>query len=276
MVEKKEPRISAFSRDDSAPENKVNESEQCSAIQRLAERLRAYSASVPSGTFLGSQTDLLQKFGVSRTTLKAATALLVQDNVIVARRGMGGGYFSASPTNTSIARNVATLLNAPHLGVRELMEASKPIRSEVVRLAALRGADAERRQLADLIVRDESQDGSDLVAFLVLERTYREVFSRMANSRILQMFAGILSDLINLGEAGIDLFGQKPERIQPYRVQRIRMARSVIEGDARVAQLHALQLSEMAFQWLDEHERSGGGQRFEQRLSKSLSQTPEI
>lgn len=250
-----------------------NANELASAVQRLAERLRAYSLSVPAGTFLGSQPDLLERFGVSRTTLKAATALLVQDNVIATRRGAGGGYFSANPTNTSVARHVATLLSTPVLEVRELTEASQPVRAEVARLAALRGGDEDRRRLGELLAQDQDQEDGDLVGFLVLERTYREVFLRMTKSRVLQLFATILTDLINLGEAGIDLFADRPEQIRSYRAQRMRVARAVIEGEAEVAHIHALRQSEMALQWLDEHERSGAATRFGDRLRKSLSRS---
>src|SRR4051812_32028391 len=54
----------------------------------------------PEGQVLGSETDLLERFGVSRAVVREAVRIIEHTGAARMRRGPGGGSSSADPTAT--------------------------------------------------------------------------------------------------------------------------------------------------------------------------------
>src|SRR3546814_4388112 len=61
---------------------------------RTARALADLSLAAAPGDHLGAEDDLLQRFGVSRPTLRQAAKLVERDRLISIRRGIKGGYFA--------------------------------------------------------------------------------------------------------------------------------------------------------------------------------------
>ncbi|WP_257539605.1 FadR/GntR family transcriptional regulator [Sphingobium sp. CFD-1] len=67
--------------------------------------------SLPSGTFLGTEPELLSRFGVARGTWRQALRLLEEHPAVTSRRGSGGGIYVASPDGIRAEQMIASWLN---------------------------------------------------------------------------------------------------------------------------------------------------------------------
>ena len=56
----------------------------------------------PVGTVLGSETDLLERFGVSRAVLREAVRLVEHTGAARMRRGPGGGLIVSEPNRSAV------------------------------------------------------------------------------------------------------------------------------------------------------------------------------
>lgn len=65
---------------------------------------------LPSGTFLGTEPDILSRFGVGRGTWRQALRLLEEHPAVTSRRGTGGGIYVASPDGLRAEQMIATWL----------------------------------------------------------------------------------------------------------------------------------------------------------------------
>ncbi len=61
---------------------------------RTARALVDMSLEAKPGEYLGAEKDLLQKFGISRPTLRQAAKMVERDRSISVRRGSKGGFFA--------------------------------------------------------------------------------------------------------------------------------------------------------------------------------------
>ena len=92
----------------------------------------------PVGEILGSEPDLLNRFGVSRAVLREAIRIVENHRVARMRRGPNGGLVVTQPDVGSLARTAALLLDFQDVTGENLSEARA-----VVELAAVE--DATRR-----------------------------------------------------------------------------------------------------------------------------------
>ena len=57
-----------------------------SVVTQVAERIREDVFQLADGAFLGSEEDLILRYNVSRPTLRQAAGLIIQEQLLVARR----------------------------------------------------------------------------------------------------------------------------------------------------------------------------------------------
>lgn len=107
-----------------------------SAFEAAASRLRGLAFSAPSGTLIGAETQLIEKLGVSRLTLRQAARLLEAEGLLMVRRGPSGGYFSARPSTAKIESVFGGYLSTVNLDIEETFIVGFAIWTEIVRQAA--------------------------------------------------------------------------------------------------------------------------------------------
>jgi DNA-binding FadR family transcriptional regulator len=78
----------------------------------VADRLRIdiHRKHLPGGAFVGSETDLLARYGASRAVFREAVRLLEYHSVVVMRRGPGGGLFVSHPDPSASIDAIALYL----------------------------------------------------------------------------------------------------------------------------------------------------------------------
>ena len=236
-----------------------------SSVEQAAVALRSFALSMPEGDFLGSEDDLIARFGVSRPTLRQASAQVLQENLISIRRGVGGGYFAHVPNSMTVSRIAALYLQTREAGLEEIIHAMKPIRIEIA-LLATRNRDPEAVQaLADFIESEQSAPlgpERDYRAFLRSERAFGKLLGQMSGNGMLSLFLDILYDFTALLRRREDVLINRPARVEAYRNLRGRMARAILEGDEEIAVVTTRRCSELISEWL--HEDFGGERRFNQ------------
>ena len=90
------------------------------------------------GDRLGSESDLIRRFGFSRAVVREALRLLERDGVVIVKPGPHGGIFCGCPGVAQITRSI-DLYGALHdITPEDLAEARLELEVVVARLAAVR------------------------------------------------------------------------------------------------------------------------------------------
>jgi DNA-binding FadR family transcriptional regulator len=92
----------------------------------------------PVGAVLGSESELLERYGVSRPTLREAIRLLEHRQIAVMRRGPGGGLSVTAPDSSAVAGAATAYLEYSHVTVRDVVEGLTVLQPMAAALAARR------------------------------------------------------------------------------------------------------------------------------------------
>ncbi len=224
-----------------------------SAVHQAAEKMRNDAFELPDGAFLGSEEDLILRYSASRPTVRQAAGLVIQEQLLEARRGIGGGFFIRRPNPDVVTHTVSQFFRCGNIGVKELAEAARPIRIEIARLAALSTDEQARATIAEFLVREkEADEQPDFERFLRVERAFNHLLGALSGSTALSLFLQILLDLASMVHREQDIYGRHPERRTLYRRERLRLAEAVIARDPDTAAAAAAQCAAMSHQWLIE------------------------
>ena len=168
-----------------APPGRIKQGD---ALARLI-RERIESEGMRPGDRLGSETELLDRYGVSRSILREAIRLLEHHGVVEMRRGIGGGLVVSEPDPDSVVRAASVYLAHLGLTVEQIREVRLLLEPVGAALAAERASDADLAELAaDLVARLELQGGRGLVAF----RELHERIADLGGNRALALFTRVM------------------------------------------------------------------------------------
>jgi DNA-binding FadR family transcriptional regulator len=193
------------------------------------------------GELLGSEQELLDRYGVSRPTLRQAAALVAQENLLSIRRGVRGGYFVARPDSRAVAHVAAVFLRSRHTSQLEIINAVEPLRIELAKLAAS-CRDAElRAKLAQFLANQEVLDPESLrfKDFARSEREFGTFIGEMSGNSVLSLFLNILYDFSGMVTRNEDFFRNRPDRVEVYRTRRNQLAKAILDSDEELAVLAA-------------------------------------
>jgi GntR family transcriptional repressor for pyruvate dehydrogenase complex len=220
-----------------------------SAVRRVAQQIRGDILSSPPGQMLGSEDDLLTRYRVSRPTLRQAASLLAQEQLLIVKRGVGGGYFSRHPDTSGVAHSAAVYLMAHSTTIREILDAVGPIKGELAILAS-RNRDPElHAALREFAEADVPADENLYRAFLRSERAFSRILSLMAGNKVLALFLDTLYDFCAELPPEQDVYRNRPSRIREYWLARGEMIRAILAGDEEVAAIFAKRCAEMVTRW---------------------------
>lgn len=223
-----------------------------SVVDRAAEKLRALSLSRADGDFIGSEEELIAHLGVSRPTMRQASTLVQQENLISIRRGVGGGYFASKPDSTTVSRIAALYLRSHQAGLAEIISTMRPLRMEIVSLATRCRDPKLLDDLTAFLQREESRQDEGYRDFLRSERDFGRLLGRMSGNRVLTLFLSILYDFAGRVRSGDDVLKGRPDRVALYREWRDKMAHAILEGDEEIALVATRRCSDTMAEWIGE------------------------
>jgi DNA-binding FadR family transcriptional regulator len=222
-----------------------------SFVRRAANVLRQDILSRPDGSFLGSESELVNRLGVSRPTFRQAAKLVEQEQLLVIRRGVGGGYYARQPSTQAVAHVASVYLLSRKATMEHAIRAARPLFSELARLAARRRDAAANAELASFLALSEGTKASEtqIRAFLRSERDFLRIFASMGGNPVLELYATVLVDFAG-SYIATNVYAENKTRITTYMEIRRNLIQAILAGDEEVAELMAHRRSDAIIGWL--------------------------
>ena len=149
---------------------------------------------IAEGTMLPPESELMERFGVSRPTLREAFRVLESESLIVVQRGVRGGARVTRPRRETLARYAGLILEYEGVTLKDVYEARMALETPmVVQLAKQRNAKviAELEQIVE--AEDRLQPGSDAVVQLT---DFHGAIARLSGNKTLQIVSDMLHHII--------------------------------------------------------------------------------
>jgi DNA-binding FadR family transcriptional regulator len=206
----------------------------------------------PVGRSLGSEMELRERFGVSRSVLREAVRLVEHHQVARMRRGPNGGLFVTAPDAGPATRAMVIYLEYVGTTVSDLLQARVLLEPLAAGLAAERitedGIDRLRVALAAEVERlDEPGIGSQDALHVLL--------GELSGNPVLQLFVDVLARLTTR-------YAHTSQRTPKTRVRAAkidshrghnRVADAVIAGDGALAQTRLTRHLHAVVEWIAEN-----------------------
>src|SRR5262245_51089583 len=153
---------------------------------RIVDDVRAQGW--PVGEVLGSEADLLDRYGVSRAVFREAVRLVEHQQVARMRRGPGGGLVVTEPSIEAIID--ATLLYLRRVDARldEVFEARVILEELVVGRVVDRLTDEDLARLRELVAQEHTGDVRD-------RRTLHSALAAATRNPAFELFVDLLNQM---------------------------------------------------------------------------------
>src|SRR6478736_4453877 len=159
--------------------------------QQIADELRALivGGELSEGDSLGHEPDLVERFGVSRPSLREALRILEAEGLITVVRGVLGGVVVHEPDERMTARAAALVLQSRNVPLADVYDARSLIEPTAARVVATsrgrRSAAATLRGLID----EQERVIDDPEAFGVANARFHEQLVSLAGNQTLLIVA---------------------------------------------------------------------------------------
>lgn len=163
---------------------------------RVAQVLRRMfvRGEIAEGTMLPSESELMERFGVSRPTLREAFRVLESEGLIEVHRGVRGGARVSRPQRQTLARYAGLIMEYEGVTLRDVYEARIILEVPMIEQLA---RDRKRAVIAELeaIVERESQldPGTEAVDQLT---DFHAAIARLSGNRTLQIVSDMLHHIV--------------------------------------------------------------------------------
>lgn len=215
--------------------------------EQIADELRTLiiNGELDEGDSLGHEPDLIERFGVSRPSLREALRILEAEGLITVVRGVLGGVVVHRPDQRMTARTAALVLQARNVSLADVFDARTIIEPSAVRLVASdRGRRGFAKRLRELIAEQEDAI-EDPDAYGRANARFHEELVAMAGNQTLMIVTEMLNEVVARAvtavtagtQADPEGSGSVATRRRGVRSQ-LRLADLVEEGDAAGAEEH--------------------------------------
>jgi GntR family transcriptional repressor for pyruvate dehydrogenase complex len=205
---------------------------------------------------LGSEDEMIRLLGVSRPTLRQAARMLEQEQLLVVRRGIGGGLFGRRPTAEAVSHTSSVYLRSQGATYRDLIRSQLLLGTECARLAAGNPDQAARTALRDFYkerVRDRARIST--ADFVHVTVDFQKRVAQLSGSPPLALFVNVLMDLSE-GSAPIARVYSDVDRQKLTFGRHEAIAEAISKGDARLSADRMRRHLESILEWVDEATRS--------------------
>ncbi|MEX1006612.1 MAG: FCD domain-containing protein [Acidimicrobiia bacterium] len=165
--------------------------------EQIADELRALivSGRLAEGESLGREGDLIERFGVSRPSLREALRILEAEGLITVVRGVLGGVIVHQPNERMTARTASLVLQARNVTLGDVHQARTVIEPAAVRILA---SSARRRAVDELESLVEAQRAvlDDPEAFGRANARFHERLVALTGNQTLGIVAEMLNEVV--------------------------------------------------------------------------------
>jgi DNA-binding FadR family transcriptional regulator len=193
----------------------------------------------PIGKILGSEADLTERYGVSRSVFREAVRLLEHHNVAVVRRGRSGGLQVTKPDPSAVVHAVALFLRHSNVGPRDLFDVRTALEMVSVRLAAERATEDDIVRLREVV---ESATGSNADELATEGADFHHIVAEISGNQAIYLFVQVVNVLTK------ELVDHSPivEVANGAHDAHRAIAEAIAAGDAPLAQRRLLRHFEAA------------------------------
>jgi DNA-binding FadR family transcriptional regulator len=212
--------------------------------QQIADELRRLivSGRLSEGDSLGREPDLVERFGVSRPSLREALRILEAEGLISVLRGAQGGVVVHEPDERMTARTAALVLRARNVPLADVYEARSLLEPTAVRVvASLRRRRPAVRELQQCID-DQLRVILDPEAFGRANARFHGRLVALAGNRTLSIVAEMLNEILARAVTAVSRSG-------PARDSAATRRRGVRSQRRLVALIEAGRVSEAEAHW---------------------------
>jgi GntR family transcriptional regulator, transcriptional repressor for pyruvate dehydrogenase complex len=211
--------------------------------QRIADEIRGLivGGELSEGDSLGREPELVERFGVSRPSLREALRILEAEGLITVVRGVYGGVVVHEPDERLAARTASLVLRARNVSLADVFEARALLEPLAARaIATHRRRKAAVAELAALVDGEEAAiDDPD--GFGVANAAFHERLVALGGNRTLGIVTEMLNEVVVRSVAAVsragDVVGSLATRRRGLRSQR-RLLELLEAGDAAAAEEH--------------------------------------
>jgi DNA-binding FadR family transcriptional regulator len=194
------------------------------AAELVAMQLRKSIArgDLAAGTFLPAEAVLMERFAVSRPTLREAIRVLESEGLIEVRRGSRGGARIHPPNGDVAARHVGLVLEYRKASLADVFTAVAAIEAPVVGALARSRSAAALKRLRAAVEAEES--ATDPAAEIAAQNAFHHLLLELHGNETLTVLAEMLRHIIDratqraLERAGLE--GLQAGRHQGHRTHR--------------------------------------------------------
>jgi DNA-binding FadR family transcriptional regulator len=214
--------------------------------EAVAGRLRddIIASGWPVGGVIGSEADLLARYGISRAVLREAVRLLEHHSVARMRRGPGGGLVVATPNPRASIETMALYLEFTKVAAGDLLTVRDAIELEMVTRVTARHDEESVTHRLDRAVRwpsDGPVDGEDRPDH------FHGELAELAGNPVLALFLRILTGLWPRQPTTERVDGDQEAAAEVQHIHR-RIAEAVLAGDEGLAR-HRMRRHQRAGCW---------------------------
>jgi DNA-binding FadR family transcriptional regulator len=182
----------------------------------------------PVGEVLGSESELIERYGVSRAVLREAVRIVENHFVATMRRGPGGGLVVMAPEIGAVIRAVTLQLDFQDIGPLQLYEARIPLELACVRAAASNITGEAIARLQTFMERDQALQRDALMEH---SHDFHLFVAELTGNPAMRLFVEILCRLTE--ERSMNR--ASPEESLEVRRAHRRIADAIIAGNAEAA-----------------------------------------
>ena len=214
--------------------------------QQIADELRKQivSGQLSEGDSLGHEPDLVERFGVSRPSLREALRILEAEGFVTVVRGVRGGVVVHAPDEKMTARSAALLLQARNVSLADVFEARnllEPIAARSIATSAT--ARDRRRAVKDLraLIHEEELAIEDPEAFGAANAAFHQRLVALGGNQTLSIVSEMLTEIV---ERAVTVVSRDQDVVRSIAVRRrgIRSQERLLElieaGDGAVVEDH--------------------------------------
>jgi len=225
------------------PARRASSARQREKPQQVADELRRriVSGELSEGDSLGSEPELIERFGVSRPSIREALRILEAEGLISVMRGMLGGVVVHEPDHRMTARTAALVLQTRNVPLADVYEARTLIEPIAVRVTASgRSRRAAAEQLRTL-VKEQLRLVEERDAFVPANARFHQRLVALAGNRTLTVVAEMLNEVVERAVTALHLTPHSPDSV-PSRRRALRSQERLIglieAGEAIAAEQH--------------------------------------
>jgi GntR family transcriptional regulator, transcriptional repressor for pyruvate dehydrogenase complex len=205
-----------------------------SAIQTTAAAMRHDVLTIgEDGQFLGSESDLLARYGISRPTLRQASRILEHEQLISVRRGVNGGFFTRLPTSEAVTRVASIFLQTKGTDINELFRTVTVVVPALAEMACAAPVTDRQDYYAWVVEGHAKAPTLSRRAFVQHVAEHGRRLGELAECPPLALFQNVLMEL-TVAESKVNVFANR-ERIALVSYSQLELAESILAGDAQRA-----------------------------------------